>query len=250
MSDVNSVRFVFLDDGGVINDNALRAPQWRRLVGEFFVPRLGGTMEAWAEANREALQPAIEAFFRRVDAWQTLNTTYVEEIRRYELDWLARMCAGAQVDLPASEEDCATLAREATDWIMPQVRADFPGGREAIQELADRYGLYMASSGASFELEASLRPLGVTALFRRLYGPDLVNFPKRSRGFYERIFSDAGVDPAQCLVVDDKTEVLSWAREAGARTTLVASDGAAEPGRPDLVVASLAELPAVLPKLG
>lgn len=31
-----------LDDGGVMNDNARRAPQWRRLVGDFLIPRPGG----------------------------------------------------------------------------------------------------------------------------------------------------------------------------------------------------------------
>lgn len=34
---------IFVDDGGVMNDNRLRAPQWRRLLGEFFPPRLGGS---------------------------------------------------------------------------------------------------------------------------------------------------------------------------------------------------------------
>ena len=82
------IRYVFLDDGGVINDNSLRAPQWRRLVGEFFVPRF-------------------------------------------------------------------------------------------------------------------------------------VNYPKRFTGYYERIFRHAGVDPAECLVVDDTTEALFWAREAGAQTALI-----------------------------
>ena len=42
---------VFLDDGGVMSDNRLRGVQWQRLVGEFFVPLLGGTHEAWANAN-------------------------------------------------------------------------------------------------------------------------------------------------------------------------------------------------------
>jgi len=33
---------IFLDDGGVMNDNNARALQWQRLVGEYFVPLLGG----------------------------------------------------------------------------------------------------------------------------------------------------------------------------------------------------------------
>ena len=43
---------LFLDDSGVMNDPALRVPQWDRLLSEFFPPILGGTPEAWAAANR------------------------------------------------------------------------------------------------------------------------------------------------------------------------------------------------------
>src|SRR5205814_3301613 len=49
---VSAIRVVFLDDGGVLNDNDRRAPEWRRLLGEFFAPRFGGTPEAWGEANQ------------------------------------------------------------------------------------------------------------------------------------------------------------------------------------------------------
>ena len=31
---------LFLDDGGVMNDNRLRGEQWRRMVAEFFTPIL------------------------------------------------------------------------------------------------------------------------------------------------------------------------------------------------------------------
>jgi hypothetical protein len=51
---------LFLDDGGVMNDNRLRGPQWQRLVAEFFVPRLGGTQEAWSEANRIVISRLLE----------------------------------------------------------------------------------------------------------------------------------------------------------------------------------------------
>jgi hypothetical protein len=56
---------IFLDDGGVMNDNRLRAEQWQRMVGEFFAPILGGSTTAWAEANRVVM----DAFFVPT-AWQ------------------------------------------------------------------------------------------------------------------------------------------------------------------------------------
>ena len=48
---VSAIRAVFLDDGGVLNDNDCRAPEWRRLLGEYFAPRFGGTPQAWGEAD-------------------------------------------------------------------------------------------------------------------------------------------------------------------------------------------------------
>jgi hypothetical protein len=58
---------LFLDDGGVLNDNTVRGPQWRRLVGEYFAPRLGGDPAAWAEANRTVTTSIFHA-----DAWDAL----------------------------------------------------------------------------------------------------------------------------------------------------------------------------------
>ena len=50
---MNKITTIFLDDGGVMNDNSRRPEQWQRLIGEYCVPRLGGTMEQWAAANWE-----------------------------------------------------------------------------------------------------------------------------------------------------------------------------------------------------
>jgi HAD superfamily hydrolase (TIGR01509 family) len=61
---------IFLDDGGVMNDNNARALQWQRLVGEYFVPLLGGSPEAWSRANRVVTDRLFEpdAWRRRVQA--------------------------------------------------------------------------------------------------------------------------------------------------------------------------------------
>src|SRR6266700_2184547 len=53
---------IFLDDGGVMNDNERRSTQWQRLVGEFFSPRLGGTIADWQRANRIVAEKQIGEF--------------------------------------------------------------------------------------------------------------------------------------------------------------------------------------------
>ena len=54
---------LFIDDGGVMNDNARRAPQFARLVGKYMPPRLGGSPEAWAAANTEVATGLFERHF-------------------------------------------------------------------------------------------------------------------------------------------------------------------------------------------
>ena len=239
------IRYLFLDDGGVINDNSLRAPQWRRLVGEFFAPRLGGTKEAWAEVNRAVFPGVWQRSVARLDAWDSSTGDVLHETYRYNVDWLRSMCEAMGIEAPVSDDDCAGLAREASGWILPQVRASFPGVEGAVREMAQDFTLFTASGSLSYELAANLGGLGIDGLFQRLYGPDLVNTPKLDPTFHERIFADAGVDPASAVVVDDLPQALHGAQEAGALTVLVSLDH--RPGSDvDAVIGRLADLPALL----
>jgi FMN phosphatase YigB (HAD superfamily) len=237
------IHHIFLDDGGVLNDNSLRAPQWQRLVGEFFVPRLGGTPEAWAEANRSTFEVAWGRMLERIETFDLKTDSYSEICRLYDLDWLGLMCEGMGIE-PLPEEQAVLLAREVDAYIMPRVRAAYPGAVESVKLLSKAYALYTASGGASYELSYTFSGLGIEGFFHRLYGPDLVNCPKASPEYYRRIFADADVDPAEALVLDDKRLCLSWAQEAGAGAVIRVGAGPQTDGV--AVIASLAELPALL----
>ena len=99
---------LFIDDGGVLNDNSRRGPEFQRLIAEFFPPRLGGTPEAWAEANRATFQLVFEA---HKDAMAVVDA-YQREVAPYETEWLTAMCDHVGVVAPKAD-DCAALAREA-----------------------------------------------------------------------------------------------------------------------------------------
>jgi HAD superfamily hydrolase (TIGR01509 family) len=227
-----------------MNDNSRRAGQWQRLVGEYFSTILGGSPEAWAEANRVV----ATAMFER-DAWQARSAaaaSYDDFERTYFSDWLGRMCeyVGAP-QLP--EEERVDLARRASAWIVPRTVAAFPGAVEAVRLLRDRgYRLHTASGTSSTDLEAYLGAMGVRHCFGRLYGPDLVDTLKSGPRYYERVFADAGVAPAEALVVDDNPNVLKWVRDLGAQPVLV--DPAQDYGDADglRVISSLAELPGLV----
>src|SRR5215211_619367 len=93
---------LFLDDGGVMNDNALRGPQWQRLVGEFFPPLLGGTPDRWAEANRIVVTRLWEEL--PLGETDRVDAAYEAFKRAYALAWLHGMCQEVGVPAPAEEE--------------------------------------------------------------------------------------------------------------------------------------------------
>jgi FMN phosphatase YigB (HAD superfamily) len=88
----------------------------------------------------------------------------------------------------------------------------------------------------------------VRECFQHLYGPDLIDMHKHGPVYYERIFANAGVDPAQALVVDDNANTILWARQAGARVVLIGDASAV--GLEDVpCLSSLAHLPEVIGRL-
>src|SRR6266581_3269207 len=210
---------VFLDDGGVMNDNGTRASQWQRLVSEFFVPLLSGTAEAWSHANRVAADRLFEpgAWRRRVQA----APDYRSFDRAYQMEWLQGMCELVGVGTPP-EEECLRLARRAVTFITCRVQAAFPGVVDAIRTLHRQgYMLHTASGESSLDLAGYLQAMGVHDCFGRLYGPDLIDTFKEGPEYYERMLADLGIAPADALVVDDSPHAIGWATQVWARAVLV-----------------------------
>jgi FMN phosphatase YigB (HAD superfamily) len=210
---VSAIRVVYLDDGGVLNDNERRAPEWRRLLGEWFTPRLGGTPEAWAAANTIV----IEDIWRD---WQRLQARGDEvgpdwwpaQHRR----WLTGMCERVGVAVPA---DIEGTARASQLHVMRNIDCAYADAAPAMRALhAKETTLHLASGGQAWELEAYMRRMGVWELIGRPYGADLIGANKTNRRFYERIAEDSGVDPGDAIVVDSHAEPLEWADSVGFRT--------------------------------
>ncbi|MGH2586370.1 MAG: HAD-IA family hydrolase [Dehalococcoidia bacterium] len=237
---------LFIDDGGVMNDNAVRGPQWQRLVGEFLTPILGGSSAAWGEANR-VVATRLWTEYQRTTGGRT-NFDFRSWLDGYRVAWTREMCEHVGVAAP-SAEDCARLAEGTRDYVTIRVRSALPGVIDAIHLLRRRgYALHAASGEESGDLHGYLTGMGVRRCFGRLYGPDLINTPKEGPAYYERAFADAGVAPADAVVVDDNPLAISWAAAAGARTVLVHGDGAHD-GVAGPRVTDLCQLPAALDEL-
>jgi HAD superfamily hydrolase (TIGR01509 family) len=236
---------ILLDDGGVMNDNRLRGAQWQRLVGEFFTPRLGGTNAAWAEANRVVSTRMFEPA-----NWQTraqTALTYPDFERTYWLDWLGGMCQHVGATRPP-EEECIELARQSEAYITCRIKSAFPGAIEAIRDLHNQgYTLHTASGESSLHLQGYLEGMGVLACFGKLYGSDLLDTLKEKPEYYERLFADSQISPADALIVDDSPRNLAWARGLGATTVLISAEHKSMDGM--YCLDSLAELPGLVQRI-
>jgi phosphoglycolate phosphatase-like HAD superfamily hydrolase len=239
---------IYLDDGGVLNDNSVRGPQWRRLAGEYMAPRLGGAPEAWAEANAR-----FAAGLFAGGAWEArLNAAanYADFERTYYLDWVRGMCNMTGVE-PPPDEEAIKLGLEAELWIIARIKSGFPGAAEAARDLHSRgYALHTSSGSSSRSMHFYLETMDARPYFSRLYGPDLVDTFKAGPLFYERIFADSAVAPAEALVLDDNPEVIGWASEVGARTLLVGSGPAPQVRGCVGAIGTLAELPGIIEDIG
>ena len=240
---VLGVTALFIDDGGVLNNNAVRSAQWQRLVAEFLCPILGGNQALWAEANRVVMERLVP-FLTQAPQWQDFSTWWDE----YQKQWLRGMATLVGVSAPLDDAECVRLAKEASVYVTHRVRSAYPGAAEAAQVLHTRgFDLFTASGEVSWELDGYLTGMRVRDHFRILYGPDLINWGKWPEGaeYYRRAFAHAGVDPKRTLVVDDSAAALTQARRAGAKTCLIGTASPKEEGI-DLVVSRLADVPSAL----
>ena len=232
-----------------MNDNALRGPQWQRLVGEYLASRLGGTKSAWAEANQIVTDKQYADHLASLEKGTTHDADYLDYLADDDRRWLRGMCELVGVSAPDGDDECIRLARDTAAHVIPRVRSAIPGAVDAIRSLHTAgYTLQTASGESSEDLEGYLTGMGVRPLFGRLYGPDLVNTWKEGTLYYERIFADAGVAPSHALVVDDKVICVEWAIEAGAAAVQVAAGSPAPPGD-YTVLSGLNELPTLLNRL-
>ncbi len=219
---LKDVETVFLDDGGVMNDNRLRAPEWVRLIGEFLSPRLGGTAEAWGLHNQRVIRPVLDELYAKPPPF----AKHRDFQHAYATKWMTAMCEAVGVPLP---DDYERMHRELSAFVLERANSEFAGAAEAVRSLHRAgYGLYTASGGASWELGAIMRKMGIVDLFTTLYGADLIDRVKYGPTYYELVFGHAGVDPARALVVDSDLDCCEWAREAGAKAVWVDHDGHGE----------------------
>jgi len=216
---VSPIEALFVDKGGVLLDNTVLSAQWRRLVGEFLAPRLGGSREAWGAANVPAFEREWARFLAAASAGgpPDIRGFFANDRRQWFLD----MCDGVGVARPP-DDVAEVIAADTVRYVRAHLDIPVPRVLDALRALRGRgIVLHIASADAHDELVEFLERIGARELFDRVYGSDLVNAWKFGPAYYRAVLADSGVDPARAAVIDDSPRALGWARECGLRGFLV-----------------------------
>ena len=218
---LKNYKAIFLDDGGVMNDNERRAPQWRKLVALYFSSRYGGLIKDWENASKQVFTKVFDRYERTVR--ETPMIDYINFCRHEQIEWLTDMFTFLQITPPHYDQR-PKIAQEASEWITSRVRSAYPGVVETIKFLKNRkIKIYTSSAEVSWELRGYLRGMGVLDCFHKLYGPDIINRMKASPSFYQKILEDLQITASEALTVDDSSHFLSMASDIGITTIHVDS---------------------------
>jgi HAD superfamily hydrolase (TIGR01509 family) len=216
---VSPIEVLFVDKGGVLVDNYDLAPQWRRRIGEYLAPRLGGRPEDWGAAN----VPAFERQWKRFQVAAAaggpadIRGFFAKDARL----WLLDMCDGVGIERPSGDV-ADTIAADTVSYVKARLNIPAPRALVGLRSLRARgVVLHTASADAHDDLVEFLERVGGRDLFDRVYGSDLVNTWKFGPDYYRAVLADSGVDPARAAVIDDSPQALEWARECGLRGFLV-----------------------------
>lgn len=224
----NAEFHIFLDDGDVLNDNKIRGKQWGELIGDFMVPRFGGTKKLWGAANTKVIEDFINKGIPTL-IFEHKDKTHRQFIQWFREKWINDMFDYVGIDRP-NRADYMKIYYETAEYVDHRVRSAFPGVIKTIKTLNDNgFNLYTSSGTESIELNYYLEGMGIRNCFKKLYGPDLVNILKVDEKFYNAIMNDLNIQPNQAIFIDDKPFFLSKAKKTGANVIQACFSGVFEP---------------------
>ncbi len=128
-----------------------------------------------------------------------------------------------------------------------------PGAEAALQQLHQKYPLYMVSNGNTVVQERRLKSADMEKYFKGIFISQSIGADKPSKAFFDYCFARIpGFDPAKAMIVGDSlSSDIQGGINAGITTCWINPvHKAYTPGRkPDYEIESLAQLPALLETL-
>jgi HAD superfamily hydrolase (TIGR01509 family) len=159
--------------------------------------------------------------------------------------WARIMRKRLDLDIPEAD-----IEREIVDGVVARYRAEgapgIDGAVEAVRRIAADRPVAVASSAHRAVIDAALEATGLTDAFPVVVSSDEVDHGKPAPDVYLEAARQLGVDPVDCLVVEDSRNGAAAGRAAGMTVVLIPNDSVPPaPGAidfADLVLDRLADL--------
>lgn len=187
------LRAIVFDLDGVLVETEV---WWDEVRAEF----AAGLGKPWTEADREMIMGT--------------NTA----------EWRAIMRRILGLDMPEAEIERLVVGGMLERY-EKRGAPEIDGAVDVVRGLAGRYSLAVASSAPPVLIEAALADLGIRALISTVASSDEVPAGKPAPDVFLLAARRLGVDPAECLVVEDSKNGVLAARAAGMRVALVPNAG-------------------------
>ncbi|MGC4190174.1 MAG: HAD family hydrolase [Thermomicrobiales bacterium] len=147
----------------------------------------------------------------------------------------------------------APLARDLDErWAMTRLDTNLflPGAEEALRELGRRFRLAMITNGLIDVQGVKVEKTGIGPLFEAVVISGELGFGKPNPEIYHHTLKQLGIEPAEAVMVGDNIRRdVRGSQAVGITGVWIEPTGAATPPdgiQPDITIASLADLPAVL----
>jgi HAD superfamily hydrolase (TIGR01509 family) len=152
------------------------------------------------------------------------------------------------IGLPEPPEEISREVVERLAKLYREHLPELPGAREAVERLAMRWPLGLASSSNRELIDLVLELMGVAHLFRATVSSEEVARGKPAPDVYLEAARRLGVDPAHAAAIEDSENGIRAAKAAGMRVLAIPNEHfpPAEEAlaQADVVLDSLAELTA------
>ena len=135
-------------------------------------------------------------------------------------EWRAETRERLALDMPEEDVENAVIGGLLERYERLGAPA-IDGAAEALRRLSPRYALGVASSSPMRVIEAALDGLHVRQLIGAVTSSDEVRAGKPEPDVFLLAARRLGVDPADCLVVEDSLNGVLAARAAGMRVVLI-----------------------------
>jgi HAD superfamily hydrolase (TIGR01509 family) len=151
-----------------------------------------------------------------------------------------------RIGLPETPEEINREVVERLEAIYREHLPAIPGAREAVERLAVRWPLGLASSSNRELIDLTLELLGVKHLFAATVSSEEVARGKPAPDVYLEVARRLGVDPTHAAAVEDSNNGILAAKAAGMRVVAIPNrhfpPGEDALAQADVVLDSLTEL--------